>query len=299
MIARDNLAIELRGVTLQHRRQTVLDAVDLSVEAGQSCGVVGPNGSGKSVLLRIVAGLCRPSRGEVRVGGVNAVEQPGRVRRMIGYAADELGLAERMSPREHLEMVAAQRGLDRADRQAATESMLELVDLAGARDRPVAALSRGQRRRLSLALALVHDPAVVLLDEPMSGVDEVGRGELTSVILELRSMGKTLLIASQAPSEIAEVCDAIAPLESGRLQQLGQTDTPALTWLEIVGDPVTALRTLREHPGVDDVRQDGAFITFRGPSQADERSGVAEWLIANGVHLAGFGATSTPAGGVA
>src|SRR5262249_50412714 len=159
-----------------------------------------------SALLRVVAGLCRPSAGRVRVGGWSVVEHPERTRRLIGYAADEPGLTDRMNALEHLDMVAAQRGLGRADRRAAAESMLELVDLAATGEPPTAALSGGPRRRFALRLPLGPDPPVLLLDDPLAGVDEVGRGELVAVLLELRTMGKSLLLASQTSADVTDVC---------------------------------------------------------------------------------------------
>lgn len=297
MSAVAEVAIDLRGVTVRQGGRVLLDAVDLRLEAGQTCAIVGSNGSGKSALLRVVAALCRPSAGRVWVGGWDALTRPDRVRRLIGYVPDEVGLAERLTPLEHLAMVAAQHGLGRADRRAAAESMLELVDLAGHGQSYVGTLSRGQRRRLALALALVHDPPIILLDEPVAGVDEAGRGELLSVLVELRSMEKTLLIASQSQADVSDVCDVAAPLVDGRLQPLARHQTTAFTWIEVVGDPESAVRALRERPGVDDVRQDGSFVTFQGPISAEERSRVAEWLVTREVHLSGFGATGIPAGG--
>lgn len=290
-------AIEVRGLTVRQGPRVVLDAVDLSVRKGQACAVVGSNGSGKSALLRVVAALCRPSAGRVRVGGWDVIEHPERVRRTVGYVSDEAGLAERLTPLEHLGMVAAQHGLGRADRRAAAESMLELVDLTAQARTYVGALSRGQRRRLALALALVHDPPIILLDEPLSGVDEIGRGELLSVLLELRSMEKTLLIASQSQSDVSDVCDSVAPILGGRLQTVAEHHAAVLMWLEVLGDPDLAVRLLHERPGVEDVRRDGSFLTLQGPDSPEARSRLAEWLVAHDVHLSGFGTTGLPAGG--
>ena len=290
-------AIELRGVTVRERRQPALEAIDLIVASGQAASVVGPNGSGKSTLLRVVAGLCRPSRGVVRVGGWDLLERPERVRRLIGYVAAAPGLAERLTPAEHLALTAAQRGLGHAEAPSTVESMLDLVDLGRFASEPIGALSPGQRRRLAIALALVHDPPIILVDEPAAGLDEVGRGELISVLLELRSMGKTLLIASQSPTDVAEVSDLILSLVAGRLTAPESRAAAAFTWLEVVGDVERALRSLRETPSVEDLRRDGTFITIQGPSTPEERAHLAARLIAAGIQLAGFGVTSAPAGG--
>lgn len=290
-------AIEMRGVTVRQGGRTLLNEVELSLATGQTCGVVGSNGSGKSALLRVAAGLCCPAAGRVRVGGWDVLTHPDRVRQVIGYVPDETGLADRLTPLEHLHLVAAQHGISRADRRAAVASMLELVDLDDHASSPVATLSRGQRRRLALAMALVHDPPIILLDEPMAGVDEIGRGELLAVLLELRAMQKTLLIASQSQGEIAEVCDVVAPLIGGCLQAARPSQSSALTWIEVVGDAAGALRALRERPGLAEIRHDGGFMTFQGPVTPEERADLVTWLVARGVKVSGCGATTVPAGG--
>jgi ABC-2 type transport system ATP-binding protein len=290
-------AIELRGVTVRDGHELLLDALDLSLESGQSFAFVGPNSRERSAPLRVVAGLCRPSAGQVRVGGWNAFERPARIRRLIGFVPEEPGLAERLTPIEHLYLVAAQRGLSRTDGRAASESMLELVDLTNFTNSAVSTLSRGQQRRLAMALALVHDPPIILLDEPFEGVDETGRGEIASVLLELHSMAKTLLIATQSPSDVTDVCDVVAPIEQGRLSRLSRSEPTALVWIEVISDVEAALRFLREQPRVADIRHDGSFITFEGVTSAEERAGFVEALLRGGIHLSGFGTTVTPAGG--
>ncbi len=175
--------------------------------------------------------------------------------------------------------------------------MLELVDLAADARSYVGALARGQKRRLALALALVHDPPIILLDEPLDGIDDVGRGELISVLVELRAMEKTLLIASQSTADVGDVCDVVATFDGGRLEPLARHEPIAFGWIDVVGEVESALRLLREHPGIDDIRHDGGFVTFQGQTSPEERSRLIEWLVGNGVHVAGFGTTMSPAGG--
>jgi ABC-2 type transport system ATP-binding protein len=148
-----------------------------------------------------------------------------------------------------------------------------------------------------MALALVHDPPIILLDEPFDGVDETGRGEISSVLLELRSMSKTLLIATQSPSDVADVCDVVSPIKRGRLGLLSRSEPSSLVWIEVMSDVEVALRFLREHPRVAGIRHDGNFITFEGVATAEERSGFVEALLRGGIHLSGFGTTMIPAGG--
>lgn len=290
-------AVDVRGVSLRSGGRVLLDHVDLAIPAGRACAVIGTNGSGKSALLRIVAGLGRPNGGRIFVGGNDVVERPDLTRGLIGYVPDEPGLAGRLNPREHLELVAAQHGLSRADRQAAATSMLELVDLADHAKRQTDQLSRGQKHRLALALALVHDPPIILLDEPLAGIDDVGREEFISVLVELRSMEKTLLIASESRADVVDLCDTVALLVDGRINQPTERPAVAYTWIEVVGDPDPTLRALLQRPGVDNILHDGNFITVQGPTTAEDRARFVAWLVASGIHVSGFGTTNAPAGG--
>jgi ABC-type multidrug transport system ATPase subunit len=175
--------------------------------------------------------------------------------------------------------------------------MLELVDLANHTRQQTGQLSPGQQHRLALALALVHDPPIILLDEPLAGLDDVGREEFAAVLVELRSMEKTLLIASESRATIADVCDVVALLSDGRIETPDQQTATAYTWIELVGDPDPTLRALLQHPGVDNVMHDGNFVTVRGPSTAEERAVLLDWLVRSGVQLSGFGTTNASAGG--
>lgn len=298
MIA-ETATVELRGVTLRDGRETLLDSVDLSLATGQSFAVVGPNGRERSALLRVVAGLRRPTAGQVQVAGWNIFRRPDRVRRAIGFVPGEPGLADRLTPSEHLAMVASLRGLSRVDGQAAGEAMLELVDLTEFAHLAIAQLSRGQQRRLALALALVHDPPIILLEEPFDGIDETGRGEIASVLLELRAMGKTLLIATELPRDATDICDIVAPIERGRLGELSHAESVSLVWLEVASELAGVLRFLREQPSVVDIRAAGNFVTFAGLTTADERSTFVEAILREGHRISGFGTTVTPAGSAA
>jgi ABC-2 type transport system ATP-binding protein len=289
-------AVQVRDLTLRSAGRILLDHVNLTIGSGQACAVVGTNGSGKSTLLRIVAGLSRPNRGEVRVGGRDVVRHPELTRRLIGYVPDEPGLAGRLNPREHLELVAAQRGLSRADRHAAAESMLELVDLSDRAGQQTDQLSRGQKHRLALALALVHDPPIILLDEPLAGIDDVGREEFMSVLVELRSMEKTLMIASESRADVVDLCDSVALIADGRIDQPTERAVTTYTWVEVLGDVDLTLRALLQHPGIENILHEGNFITVQGPRTAEDRARFVEWLVTSGIHLSGFGATNAPAG---
>jgi ABC-2 type transport system ATP-binding protein len=219
------------GGLLTHRRQRVeaLRGVDLTVATGTIHGVIGPNGSGKSTLLRILATLVTPDSGRATVAGHDVVTEAAVVRRAIGFSTGEERAAYwRLSARENLSFAAAL--YDIADEEAAIEAALAQVRLAGADDRPVSGYSQGMARRLGLARALLHRPAVLLLDEPASGLDPVARDELHEVLVGLREAGETtVILTTHDMSEAAGICDRVTVLRAGRgVEDLAPTDAASL-----------------------------------------------------------------------
>jgi ABC-2 type transport system ATP-binding protein len=210
--------IELSGIRMRLGGRAVLDGVDLMMRDGESCRVAGANGSGRTTLLRVCAGLLRPASGSVRVGGVDAGRSTRELRRRVGYVPQRAGAVPELTVREELEFAATCHGIAPARRRGIVADLLGLSGLDGRADSEVGSLSPGLLRRLVLARALVHDPAVLLLDNPDAGLDEAGVTELAELIVELRTMGKTLLVVA-SPSLLAEVCDSTVDLEDGRLRR--------------------------------------------------------------------------------
>lgn len=210
--------IELRNVTVRAGARPVLAGLDLDVGTGDSCGIGGGNGSGRTTLLRVCAGLLRPASGSVRVAGVDARRSPRELRRHIGYLPQRAGAIPAQTVREELEVVAACHGIGASRRRAIAADLLELTGLTERTDSDVAKLSPGLHRRLLLARALVHDPAVLLLDAADAGLDQAGTAELAVLLGELREMGKTLLVVAAAPL-VSQACDVVLELSGGRLQR--------------------------------------------------------------------------------
>jgi ABC-2 type transport system ATP-binding protein len=201
--------------------RVALDEVTFTVPKGEIFGFVGPNGAGKTTTIRILATLSSADAGEATVGGIPVHEAPADVRNLIGYMPDFFGVYDRLTAAEYLEFYAACHGVPRRKRAAVARELLELVDLSDRRDAQVDTLSRGMKQRLGLARALVHDPAVLLLDEPASGLDPRARVEMKELIRELRRMGKTILISSHILPELEELCTWVGFIDGGRMAAAG------------------------------------------------------------------------------
>jgi len=210
MIAVENLHKAYGG-------RVALDEVTFTVPKGEIFGFVGPNGAGKTTTIRILATLSAADSGDASVGGIPVHEAPAEVRNLIGYMPDFFGVYDRLTSAEYLEFYAACHGVPRRKRAAVARELLELVDLSDRRDAQVDTLSRGMKQRLGLARALVHDPAVLLLDEPASGLDPRARVEMK----ELRRMGKTILISSHILPELEELCTWVGFIDGGRIVAAG------------------------------------------------------------------------------
>jgi len=213
--------IETRGLTKRYGRLTAVRGLDLTVEEGAVFGFVGPNGAGKTTTMRILATLLRPTAGEAWVAGHSVLKQRRDVRRAIGYMPDFFGVYGDMKVWEYLDFFAACYEIPSATRRSLVDDLLELVDLAHRRDDYVDALSRGMKQRLCLARALAHDPQVLILDEPASGLDPRARVEIRELLRELQIMGKTILVSSHILSEIEEICTHIGIIEAGQLVTTG------------------------------------------------------------------------------
>ena len=218
--------VVVRIDNLTKRYGDIFAVRDLSLEIprGAVFGLIGPNGAGKTTTFSVLTTLLRPTAGSVTVAGFDPARQARDVRRRLGYMPDAMGVYDGLRVVEYLEFFAASYKVPRARWRSTLDALLELVDLAGKRDAMVNSLSRGMKQRLSLARALVHDPEVLVLDEPASGLDPRARVELRNLLVELRTMGKTIVISSHILAELTEMCTAVGIMEKGRLLASG---TPA------------------------------------------------------------------------
>ena len=252
--------IETRGLTKRYGKLTALKGLNLVVEEGSVFGFVGPNGAGKTTTMRILATLLRPTVGEAWVAGHSVRKQRREVRRAIGYMPDFFGVYGDMKVWEYLDFFAACYEIPRQMRSGLTNDLLELVELTHRRDDYVDALSRGMKQRLCLARALAHDPQILILDEPASGLDPRARVEIRELLRELHAMGKTIFVSSHILSEIEEICTHIGIIEAGQLVATGTLEemreriqTHRIVRIGLVGGVEEAQAWLADRPGVLDV----------------------------------------------
>jgi ABC-2 type transport system ATP-binding protein len=215
-------AVRTVALTKRYGSLTAVDDLDLEVPEGSVFGLIGPNGAGKSTTFAIVASILSPTSGMAEVAGFNPSADPRSVRRHLGYMPDVLGVYDNLRVDEYLEFFAAAHELRRASWPGLIDGLLELVGLEVKRDAMVESLSRGMKQRLALARALIHDPEVLVLDEPASGLDPRARVELRTLLGELRAMGKTVVISSHILTEMEEMCSHVAIMEAGRLLAAGE-----------------------------------------------------------------------------
>jgi ABC-2 type transport system ATP-binding protein len=249
--------IEIRDLSHAYKRQQALQGVSFSVDPGSIHGFVGPNGAGKTTTLKILATLLKPQRGTVRVFGLDIVNDYKNVRRKIGFMPDHFSLYRQMTVQEYLDFFAAAYGMDMAERNRVVGDVLALTDMTARRSDLIKGLSRGMQQRISLSRVLVHDPTLLLLDEPASGLDPRARIELMEIIQELRRMGKTIFISSHILSELALLCDSVTILDrgtvrySGSMAGLSQSNGETVDYLlSLVEDHPDTESVLRKVSGV-------------------------------------------------
>ncbi len=213
--------VDARGLLKRYDGTLAVAGVDLAIEQGEIFGLVGPNGAGKTTMLRMLATLLEPTSGDAEIAGESIRTNPQAVRRVLGYMPDAFGVYDDMKVWEYLDFFGRCYGLGPGQRKRMIGDLLELVDLASKRDSYVLGLSRGMQQRLCLAHALVHDPQVLLLDEPASGLDPRARVELRELLRELRVLGKTIVISSHILPELEELCTSVAIVDRGRILAAG------------------------------------------------------------------------------
>lgn len=287
--------IELVDFGKDYGEFTAVKCLNLRIEAGEMFGFIGPNGAGKSTSIRFLATLLRATRGEGTVNGFSVTKQPMDVRHSVGYMPDNFGVYDGMKVWEFLDFFAVAYKIPKARRKAVITDVLELLDLTYKRNDYVNGLSRGMKQRLCLAKTLLHDPPVLILDEPASGLDPRARLEVKALLKELRRMGKTILISSHILTELADCCTSIGIIERGELLMHGsiadvyrRIRKNRILHLKFVDGMEAGLSIIRSHPQCIDVEVEPTGVTCE--MQLDD-SGVADLLdklIANKIRLHSF-----------
>lgn len=216
--------VEVENLWVKYGRTVAVRDLSFSIPRGEVFGFIGPNGAGKTTTIKVLATLLKPAIGGARIDGIDVAKAPHRVRPRIGYMPDFFGVYDDLTVNEYLHFFAAAYRLERRKRKSVVADVLSLTDLTEKKDAPVDALSRGMKQRLGLARILVHDPDLLLLDEPASGLDPRARIEIRELLKGLRDMGKTILVSSHILHELAQVCTRIGIIEAGRLVAEGSLD---------------------------------------------------------------------------
>jgi len=282
------------GLTKTFDGLVAVDTLNLHVDHGDIMGFIGPNGAGKTTTIKMLATLLKPSAGSAEICGFNVMTQTNEVKRVIGYMPDFFGVYDDMKVWEYLDFFAAAYRIEQKRRAQIIGDVLELTDLAGKRDDSVEALSRGMKQRLCLAKTLVHDPSVLLLDEPASGLDPRARIELRELLKELRRMGKTILISSHILTELSDFCNKIAIIEKGQLLVSGEVDEiiqrlqgDRRIEIRVSSDVSRALDVLRAIEHVKKIVVDGQSLEAEIGREMKDTSILLERLVGAGVKVSG------------
>jgi ABC-2 type transport system ATP-binding protein len=214
-------AVQTTGLTKRYGQLVAVNDLNLTVPQGSIFGLIGPNGAGKSTTFAMLASLLIPSAGSLQVMGADPAKDSAQLRRHLGYMPDTLGVYDNLRVEEYLHFFAASYRVPKSEWAGLVDGLLELVELTVKKDSMVNSLSRGMKQRLSLARSLVHNPELLILDEPASGLDPRARVELRDLLRNLNSMGKTIIISSHILAELEEVCSDVAIMEAGRLLASG------------------------------------------------------------------------------
>jgi ABC-2 type transport system ATP-binding protein len=288
--------IEVRHFTKRYGDFLAVDDLSFEIGPGECFGFIGPNGAGKSTTIRFLATLLRPTAGEGFICGHSVVREPMAVRKVIGFMPDDFGVYDGMKVWEFLDFFAVAYEIPRGQRRTIIAQVLELLDLTHKRDDYVNGLSKGMKQRLCLAKTLVHDPPVLILDEPASGLDPRARLEMKALLTELRGMGKTILVSSHILSELADFCTMIGIIERGRLLAAGGIQdiqrtlrTHRVLKVGVLGEAVDrAASILRDDPGVHAVESYDHTVNCQFEGEEGDKARLLQRLVAGGVAVHSF-----------
>ncbi len=289
--------IQTNSLTKSFGDLKAVDSLTLDIKPGEIFGFIGPNGAGKSTTMKILSCLLEPDEGTAHVGGFDVTRDGDKIRRILGYMPDFLGVYDDLTVDEYLQFFAAAFQIPRSKRRAIIDSVLELTDLTEKRRALVDSLSRGMQQRLGVARVLVHEPKVLLLDEPASGLDPRARIEMRSLLQELGRMGKCLMVSSHILSELAEMCTSIGIIERGKLLYAGSIEDAyakvrggerIAIKLESPCQPEAAAATLDRDPRIArTLRENGQLIVELTPGEHGHHF-LLELLLHAGHRIAAF-----------
>ena len=288
--------IELTNLHRHFGPVKAVDDVSFAVPRGHVFGYIGPNGAGKTTSMRILATLDMPSSGDAFVDGFSVTQDPDRVRKRLGFMPDYFDTQPSILVEEYLDFFARAYGLMGAERLRAVRQVMAFTKLDGLRNKSIDSLSKGMKQRLCLGRAMVHDPPVLIMDEPAAGLDPRARIQLREMIGHLASEGKSILVSSHILTELAEMCDTVAIIEQGRLLAVGTVDeihrarqTHRTVQIRVLADAEGVCNWLALRSELHDVHRDGLGIEFRHEGDQEVEAGLLRQLVTEGFRVVAFG----------
>ncbi len=288
--------IHVHKLTKDYGGFRAINEIELLIEEGTVFGFIGPNGAGKTTTMRIMATLLEPSEGDVYVWERSVIDEPERVRRMIGYMPDYYGVYDDVTVREYLEFFAGAYSLPRHDRKRILEDVMALTDLVKLETKVINGLSKGMKQRLALGKTLLHDPKFLILDEPAAGLDPQARIELRALLRELSDMGKTICISSHILTELSDICDSVGIIEKGQILAQGSVESLYKTMksartvtVKLAGrtdEAATALRGIATVSELELVEDNTLQFTYAGAE--DQLYKVIKPLVDRELPIVGF-----------
>jgi ABC-2 type transport system ATP-binding protein len=288
--------LEIRNLRKDYGKYTAVNNLNLTVSKGEIFGFVGPNGAGKTSTMKIIAGLMAPTSGEVYVDGIDVVSESRKVKEKIGYMPDFFGVYDDLKVKEYLEFYASIYGINGDESRRICNDLLELVDLTSKENAYVDSLSRGMKQRLCLARSLVHNPELLILDEPASGMDPRARFEMKEILRTLKDMGKTIIISSHILPELAELCTTVGIIEKGNIVIKGTVEEIMLNVynsrplkIKVLNKLEEAIKVLKEIPKVDKITAEGSVISVAFSGVEEEISKLLTTLVNKNISVVSFG----------
>jgi len=297
----DHPMIEFRRLHRLFGATRAVDDISFRVQRGEVFGYIGPNGAGKTTSMRILATLDLPTYGDASVDGFSVVDDPDRVRRRLGFMPDYFGTYQNVNCTEYLDFFARSYGLTGTERRQAIQKVMAFTGLDVLAEKPTAGLSKGMKQRLCLGRALIHDPAVLILDEPAAGLDPRARIELRMMIRSLADDGKTLLVSSHILTELAEMCDRVGIIEQGQLLAVGSVDEILearrnnddqqvnAVRVRVLGGADSLAEWMQGREQFDNVRTDGELLNYTHWGDRQAEADTLKELIEAEFRIAEFG----------
>ncbi len=287
--------LEIQQLVKQYGKFTAVDGLDLSVSKGSIFGFVGPNGAGKTTTMRIMAGLLKATSGQVLIDGLDVTQSPKQLKEKIGYMPDFFGVYDNLRVREYMEFYASAYQIPYKEQKDLIANLLDIVDLSHKIEDYVDFLSRGMKQRLCLARSLLHDPKLLILDEPASGLDPKARIEMKEVLKQLQQMDKTIIISSHILPELAEMCTEVAIIKGGKLAIQGtiqnimyQLQKKRLIQVQTLGEQAPLIQLLKQQPLITSVQENATDVIFDFTGNDKELSEILKQLIQAEISILNF-----------